>query len=89
MISAANSSNYDQWLATIPGSEKVKCLVCAKEFTQRWNARSHYKQFHSGIKEKPAPCHICGKLFKGRRNRNEHLRSVHGITQAMMRGLSF
>ena len=76
--------NCDQWLALTPDQEKVKCLVCAKEFTQRWNARSHYKQFHSGITQQ-ASCHICGKTFKGKRNRNEHLRAVHGITQAMFR----
>ena len=83
LFAAANY--YDQWLAMTMDGLKVKCLVCAKEFTQRWNARSHYRQFHSGIQEKPADCHVCGKKFKGRRNRNEHLRNVHGITQAMMR----
>ena len=76
--------NADQWLAMTP-DYKFKCLVCAKEFTQRWNARSHYKQFHSGIKETPAACHVCTKVFKSKRNRNEHLRAVHGITQAMFK----
>lgn len=68
----------------MPGDAgKVKCLVCAKEFTTRWNARSHYRAIH-GIRE-TSNCHVCGKSFKGKRNRNEHLRAVHGITQAMMR----
>ena len=58
--------------------------MCAKEFTQRGNARSHFKQLHCGNQE--AVCHVCHKRFaKGKRNRNEHLRVVHGITQAMMR----
>ena len=79
----------DQWLAPLPDGQKYKCLMCAKEFTQRGNAKSHFKQFHSGIQQEAAVCHVCGKRFsRGKRNRNEHLRVVHGITQAMMRRMN-
>ena len=81
--------HFNQWLAPLLDGQKFKCLMCAKEFTQKGNARSHFKQFHSGVQEPPAVCHVCGKRFnRGKRNRNEHLRVVHGITQAMMRQMN-
>jgi len=81
----SNAGNFEQWLAYSQDGLRVKCLVCAIEFTNRWNARTHYKNKHSGIKQQPASCHICSKSFKSRRNRNEHLRAVHGISQTMLR----
>ena len=81
--------DFEQWFAVSPDNLRYKCLLCPKEFSRKSNAKTHYMRMHSGIQEKPAVCHICGKIFhKGRSNRNEHLRTVHGITQTMMRQMN-
>ena len=73
-------SQYDQWLMPLQDG-RMKCLVCAKEFTTRWNARTHYREFHSGLKEMTVSCYLCSKIFRNKRYCNQHLRSVHGNFQ--------
>jgi len=81
--------DFERWFSVLPDNSRYNCLLCSKEFSRKSNAKTHYMRMHSGIQEKPAVCHICGKIFhKGRSNRNEHLRTVHGITQTMMRQMN-
>jgi len=61
------------------GSGKTICLICGQKFSQKWIAKRHIRELHSGSSER-FECHICHRNFGRKRNRTYHLYHVHGIS---------
>ena len=54
---------------------RAKCLLCAKEFSNMYNGRTHVKELHSQKSQNPElhHCHVCGATFTVARSRLNHL----------------
>ena len=85
----ANSSS-DADLTPLPQG-RARCLLCDKEFSNMYNARTHIKELHSEKHtERPLHfCHVCGATFTVARSRLNHLMRKHGISQRMMKNSNY
>ena len=86
----ATNSSSDAGLSPLPQG-RAKCLLCAKEFSNMYNARTHIKELHSDKQaERPLHfCHVCGATFTVARSRLNHLMRKHGISQRMMKNANY
>ena len=85
------TNSSDIGLAPLPQG-RAKCLLCAKEFSNMYNARTHIKELHSDKHNNERPlhfCHVCGATFTVARSRLNHLMRKHGISQRMMKNANY
>lgn len=85
------SNSSDAGLTPLPHG-RAKCLLCDKEFSNMYNARTHLKELHSDTKPAERPlhfCHVCGATFTVARSRLNHLMRKHGISQRMMKNANY
>ena len=85
------SNSSDAGLSPLPHG-RAKCLLCDKEFSNMYNARTHIKELHSDTKPAERPlhfCHVCGATFTVARSRLNHLMRKHGISQRMMKNANY
>ena len=80
----------DTGLSPLPQG-RAKCLLCAKEFSNMYNARTHLKELHSDKhnERKLHFCYVCGATFTVARSRLNHLMRKHGISQRMMKNVNY
>ena len=85
------TNSSDAGLSPLPHG-RAKCLLCDKEFSNMYNARTHLKELHSDTKPAERPlhfCHVCGATFTVARSRLNHLMRKHGISQRMMKNANY
>ena len=85
------TNSSDAGLSPLPHG-RAKCLLCDKEFSNMYNARTHLKELHSDTKPAERPlhfCHVCGATFTVARSRLNHLMRKHGISQRMMKTANY
>ena len=84
------TNSSDVGLAPLPQG-RAKCLLCAKEFSNMYNARTHIKELHSDKHNERTLhfCHVCGATFTVARSRLNHLMRKHGISQRMMKNANY
>jgi len=64
--------------------EGATCNVCNKEFSNKANARRHYKTTHEEIE--PTPCPLgCGLEFRNPASLDGHLQKVHLVTKQQIK----
>ena len=56
------------------------CLLCTQVFNLKCNARRHYVNQHTEIKQ--TACSICQTVFKNRENLVQHLKRKHNIEKS-------
>jgi len=59
------------------------CLKCGKSFSQKSNARKHYRVQH--LEQIKAKCPVCGKMLRNKVSRKYHLSEKHGISAVMQK----
>ena len=67
-------------------TNRFKCLVCAKDFSSRQSAITHFSEVHDRQNLQKTSCHVCGACFNNPRSRKNHLRTKHGIYMTMLKG---
>ena len=85
------SNPSDAGLSPLPYG-RAKCLLCDKEFSNMYNARTHLKELHNDTTPAERPlhfCHVCGATFTVARSRLNHLMRKHGISQRMMKTANY
>jgi uncharacterized Zn-finger protein len=63
---------------------RFSCLTCLKTFDFLGNARVHYREKHTELKD-VFSCDYCQKEFKIKRILNRHLLTKHKISQKMLK----
>ena len=69
----------------LPGSKRVQCLLCGKDYASKQKAKVHIATIHRAAEDASlrAECDICGKVFKHVVNMRDHLYKTHNVRRRL------
>ncbi len=65
----------EEYLAWNENTETWRCLICQKEFRNKYSSIRHFKIIHCANER--LQCHLCLMWFKNKVCLDQHIRNLH------------